>query len=120
MSGNITQGAAGPRAFWVAAPVGLLVAAEIGCEPVLRILGLNDADRALLLTVPQAWRGGQPVFVPLGQKDNQNKYLLTNPALRQSLYSDIEIVCLVQSRLYAALGLVATETAQKKIESSRG
>ncbi|HTN39718.1 MAG TPA: ATP-binding protein, partial [Asticcacaulis sp.] len=94
-------------------------AGEIVAAAAVRI-ELNDADRALLLTVPQAWRGGQPVFVPLGQKDNQNKYLLTNPALRQSLYSDIEIVCLVQSRLYAALGLVATETAQKKIESLRG
>ena len=81
---------------------------------------LNDADRAWLLTMPEASRGGQPVFVSLDQKDNQNKCLLTNPALRQSLYSGIESVCLVRSRLYAALGLVATETAQKKIESLRG
>ena len=80
---------------------------------------LNDVDRAWLLTLPEALRGGQPVFVSLGQKDNQNKCLLTNPALRQSLYSGIESVCLVRSRFYAALGLIATETTQKTIESLR-
>lgn len=43
-------------------------------------------------------------------KDNQNKCLLTNPALRQSDYKVIETRCLVGSRLRAALGLITTES----------
>jgi tRNA(Ile)-lysidine synthase len=72
---------------------------------------LTEADRAWLLTVPADLRGTQPVFVPAGQKDNQNKCLLTNPALRQNAYKAIMTRCLVGSRLRAALGLITTESA---------
>lgn len=81
---------------------------------------LSDGDRAWLLTLPEALRGNQPVLVSRGQKDNQNKGLLTNPALGQNAHSDIGITCLVLPRLYAAMGLIATESAQKTIESLRG
>jgi tRNA(Ile)-lysidine synthase len=81
---------------------------------------LSDGDRAWLLTLPEALRDSQPVLVSRGQKDNQNKGLLTNPALGQSAHRDIGITCLVLPRLYAAMGLIATESAQKTIESLRG
>lgn len=81
---------------------------------------LSDGDRAWLLTLPEALRDSQPVLVSRGQKDNQNKGLLTNPALGQNAHSDIGITCLVLPRLYAAMGLIATESAQKTIESLRG
>ena len=81
---------------------------------------LNDGDRAWRLTLPEALRDSQPVFVSAGQKDNQNKCLLTNPALRQSDYNAPSTKCLVLPRLYAAMGLIATESAQKTIESLRG
>lgn len=72
---------------------------------------LNEADRAWLLTLPADLRGTQPAFVPAAQKDNQNKCLLTNPALRQNAYKAIMTRCLVGSRLRAALGLITTESA---------
>jgi len=72
---------------------------------------LSAADRAWLVTQPERLRGSQPAFIGEEQKDNQNKCLLTNPALRQSAYNTIQANCLVMSRLYAALGLVVTEGA---------
>jgi tRNA(Ile)-lysidine synthase len=81
---------------------------------------LSDGDRAWLLTLPESLRDSQPVLVSRGQKDNQNKGLLTNPALGQNAHRDIGITCLVLPRLYAAMGLIATESAQKTIESLRG
>ena len=72
---------------------------------------LTEADRAWLITLPADLRGTQPVFVPAGQKDNQNKCLLTNPALRQNAYKAVMTRCLVESRLRAALGLITTESA---------
>ena len=82
--------------------------------------GLSDGDKTWRLTLPESLRSNQPVFVSAGQKDNQNKCLLTNPALRQSDYNAPSAKCLVLPRLYAAMGLIATESAQKTIESLRG
>ncbi|MCR6658369.1 MAG: tRNA lysidine(34) synthetase TilS [Asticcacaulis sp.] len=67
-------------------------------------------DKAWLMRLPADIRQSQPVFVSTIQKDNQNKCLLTNPALRQSDYKVIETRCLVGSRLRAALGLITTES----------
>lgn len=75
----------------------------------------GDGDKAWRLTLPEALRDSQPVFVVNEQKDNQNKCLLTNPALRQSDYNALSAKCLVLPRLYAAMGLIATESAQKTI-----
>jgi tRNA(Ile)-lysidine synthase len=78
---------------------------------------LADGDKAWLLTLPEALRGNQPVFVSTGQKDNQNKCLLTNPALRQSACSDIRTTCLVLPRLLAAVGMVTKESDKKTPKS---
>ncbi len=78
---------------------------------------LNDSDKAWLLTLPEALRGNQPVFVSSAQKDNQNKCLLTNPALRQSTYSDIRTTCLVLPRFWAAAGLITKESDRKVLKS---
>jgi tRNA(Ile)-lysidine synthase len=72
---------------------------------------LPDADRAWLLTLPQALRGSQPVLISPEKKDNQNKCLLTNPSLGQGEYNGAGALCLVMPRLYAALGLITTESA---------
>lgn len=72
---------------------------------------LTEADRSWLMRLPADLRGTQPVFVPAAQNNNQNKYLLTNPALRQGAYGAITARCLVGSRLRAALGLITTESA---------
>ena len=78
---------------------------------------LSEADRAWLLSLPAALRASQPFFLPAEQKDNQNKCLLTNPALRQGAYKTIEVHCLVGPRLYAALGLITTESAVKRAKN---
>ncbi len=79
---------------------------------------LPDTDRAWLLTLPEILRGTQPVFMSADQKDNQNKCLLTNPALSHSGYNEIKSTCLVWPRLYAALGLIATESAVKNAQKT--
>jgi len=84
---------------------------------------LSAPDRDWLLTLPVTLRGSQPAFIGDEQKDNQNKCLLTNPALRQSAYKPAEANCLVMPRLFAALGLITKESGlkrQKTIESLRG
>lgn len=78
---------------------------------------LNDKDKTWRLTLPEALRGSQPVLLSSGQKDNQNKCLLTNPSLRQSGYSDIRITCLVLLRFFAAIGLITKESDQKMPEN---
>ena len=93
------------RFFVRSAQVGEVVASG-------RVRGnLTEADRAWLMRLPADLRGTQPVFVPAAQNNNQNKYLLTNPALRQGAYGAITARCLVGSRLRAALGLITTESA---------
>ena len=50
MRADIAEGAAGARALRIDAPFGLLVAGRLGRsgQPVLRILGLNEANLAEL------------------------------------------------------------------------
>ena len=78
---------------------------------------LPEADKAWLLTLPAGLRTSQPVFVSDEQKDNQNKCLLTNPALRQNAYKAIRTTCLVMPRLYAALGLITKESDLKRAKN---
>ncbi|MFT4074070.1 MAG: tRNA lysidine(34) synthetase TilS [Asticcacaulis sp.] len=77
------------------------VAGEIVASHAARAQ-LSDDDRTWLSSLPAMARGSQPV---LEQKDNLDKPLLTNPALRH-----FEVKCLVFPRFRAAMGMIRRES----------
>jgi len=72
--------------------------------------GLSKSDREALLGLPEALRGNQPVFAPDEPGGDQNVYLPSDG-------SGFQAACLVMPRLYAALGLIPTESAVKRAKN---